>query len=290
MMLLAILPDWNSLDSVRRAHSDLELAGLVFFALLVVAEALAHNSKQEKKKHLFDSIGIWFFAIAILCEIAGYWYGQRNDAMSEQVIVSLDAKARDAASNAFTALSSSKEAEIKSSDAVDKAGKAQIKVDSVAEQAEDIDADLARTQYLLSGRSVTDPGSLAKQLRRYKGQTIHFGSYNSEPDESLLCGQLEAAARTAEMNVPQDTCGIMFAMGSTSATGVVISGPTIQQTLDLAQILTHTVDLGMGGVTSGIKMPDLTILVGAKPPFRIGQARGTKISQKPQASKAKTKP
>jgi hypothetical protein len=39
IMLLAILPNWNSLDSVRQAHSDLELAGLVFFALLVVAEA-----------------------------------------------------------------------------------------------------------------------------------------------------------------------------------------------------------------------------------------------------------
>lgn len=89
IMLLAILPNWNSLDSVREAHSDLELAGLVFFALLVVAEALAHNSKQEERKHLFDSIGIWFFAIAILCEIAGYWYGQRNDALSEQVISSL---------------------------------------------------------------------------------------------------------------------------------------------------------------------------------------------------------
>lgn len=106
-MLLVILPNWSSLDSVRHAHSDLELAGLVFFALLVIAEALAHNSKQEEMKHLFDSIGIWFFAIAVLCEIAGYWYGQRNDALSEQVIRSLDATARSAANNASTAFSNS---------------------------------------------------------------------------------------------------------------------------------------------------------------------------------------
>lgn len=93
---LAILPDWNSLDSVRRAHSNLEAAGLVFFVLLVVMEALAHNATDDKRKHLFDSIGIWFFAVAIVCEIAGYWYGQRNDALSGQIISSLDAKAGEA--------------------------------------------------------------------------------------------------------------------------------------------------------------------------------------------------
>ena len=127
IMLLAILPKWNSLDSVREAHSDLELAGLVFFALLVIAEALAHNSKQEKRKHLFDSIGIWFFAIAILCEIAGYWYGLRNDVLSEQIIRTLDATAQKAADNSSAALNNSKEAESKSSNAVDRAGKAQEK-------------------------------------------------------------------------------------------------------------------------------------------------------------------
>ena len=79
------------------------------------------------------------------------------------------------------------------------------------------------------------------------------------------------------MNVPQDECGRYDAVGYPS-TGVVISGPDIQQTLDLAQILAHTVDLGAGGVSSGIKEPELRILVGAKPPFRIGQARGFKGS------------
>ncbi|HXM08678.1 MAG TPA: hypothetical protein VN946_01875 [Terriglobales bacterium] len=124
IMLLVILPDWNSLDSVRQAHSDLELAGLVFFALLVVAEALAHNSKQEKRKHLFDSIGIWFFAVAIVSEIAGYWYGQRNDALSEQVIVSLDAKSQEASRNASSALAKSSEAATKADTAETKSGKA----------------------------------------------------------------------------------------------------------------------------------------------------------------------
>jgi hypothetical protein len=283
------LPDWNSLDSVRRTHSDLEGAALVFFALLVGCDALAHLSDDKKKERWFSKIGIVFFAIAVLAEIVAYPYGLRNDTLSEQVIVSLDAKARDAASNASTALSNSKEAETKSSDAVDKAGKAQIKVDAVAKQAEEIDADLARTQYLLSSRSVTDPDSLVKQLNQYKGQTIHFGSYNSEPDESLLCGQLAAAARLAEMNVPQDFCGRYVVVG-TPLTGIVISGPDIPQTLALSQIILQTLNVGAGGVVSGIKAPELTILVGAKPPFMIGQARGVKVPTKKQTKKPNAKP
>ena len=220
---LAILPGWNSLDSVRRAHSELEAAGLVSFLLLVVMEALAHNSTNEQRKHLFDSIGIWFFAIAIFCEIGGYWYGQRNDDLSQEVISTLDSRAQDAADKASKAVADSNDAETKSSSALDKAGTAQEKVAAVAKRAEDIDADLARTQYLLSGRSVVGPDSLVRQLRQYKGQMVRIESYNSEPDESLLCGQLLSAVHAAEMNTPEDFCGRLVAVGAPS-TGVAISG------------------------------------------------------------------
>lgn len=169
------------------------------------------------------------------------------------------------------------------------AGDAQKKVEAVAKRSEDIDADLGRTQYLLSGRSVTDPDSLVRQLKQYKGQIAHFLSYNSEPDESPLCNELASAARSAEMNVPQDECGRLLPLGNPS-TGVVISGPDLPQTLALAQIILHTSNLGAGGVVSGIKADELRILVGAKPPFSIGQARGVKIPKKQPASKAKTKP
>ncbi len=130
MMLLTIIPNWNSIDSVRSVHSVFELAGLVFFALLVVAEAFSHNSKDEGRKHLLDAIGIWFFAIAVICEIIAYPYGRRNDELSAQVIGSLDTKATDAAGKATQALNDSKDAETKSGDAADKAGKALGKVDS----------------------------------------------------------------------------------------------------------------------------------------------------------------
>ena len=196
-----------------------------------------------------------------------------NDAL----FLLLSKEAGDAKLSAASAEASAKEADIA-------AGKAQEKVGAVAKRAEDIDADLARTQYLLSGRSVTDSESLVKQLKQYKGQTVHFGSYNSEPDESLLCNQLAAAARLAEMNVQQDACGRLLPIGN-PLTGVVISGPDIPQTVALAQIILHTSNLGPGGAVSAIKAPELNILVGAKPPFEIAQARGVKAPAKKQAKK-----
>lgn len=122
----ACLPDWNSLDSVRRAHSDLEAAALVFFALLVVCEAFAHLSDDKKTERRFDKLGIVFFALAVLAEIAASPYGQRNDTLSGQKISSLDAKANDASQKAAKAVTDSSDAETKSGDAMDKAGKANI--------------------------------------------------------------------------------------------------------------------------------------------------------------------
>jgi hypothetical protein len=305
IMLLAILPNWNSLDSVREAHSDLELAGLVFFALLVVAEALAHNSKQEERKHLFDSIGIWFFAIAILCEIAGYWYGQRNDALSEQVISSLDVKARNAASNASTALdksgtalSNSKEAESKSSDAIDKAGKAREKVEGVAKQAAQIDAELWQAEYLMSARRVENTEKLADELKKkFKGRDIVLMSYRGDQEGWGLCTQLWYVANSAEMK-PVNECGVEdFAIPgiagnppmSALVSPLAVSGPNIQETLDIGQMLV-TIGRLPFGTTSGMLNGMLMIFVGVKPPFMIGQARGVRMPTKKQTKKQSAKP
>ena len=107
MMNLALLPDWDSLDSVRLAHSILEASGLVFFALLVVADAISHTSESDRKKHAFDTVGIWFFAIAVMCEIVGFQYSQRNDELSDQVIRSLDDVAKDASKKSAGAVTTS---------------------------------------------------------------------------------------------------------------------------------------------------------------------------------------
>jgi hypothetical protein len=91
------------------------------------------------------------------------------------------------------------------------------------------------------------------------------------------------------MDVPQDECGRYDAVGNPSI-GIVISGPDILQTVALAQILLHTSNLGVGEVVSGIKALELKILVGAKPPFTMGMARGVKIPKTQPANKAKAKP
>lgn len=136
MMHFAIcLPGWNSLDSVRRIHNYLEGAALVFFALLVFSEALAHLSSNEKNKSAFDRIGIVFFAIAVLAEIAAYPYGQRNDSMSEQIIGSLDDEVK-LASNKV------KLAQEKADDASTAAGKAEGKAEKAEMKAEALDHQL----------------------------------------------------------------------------------------------------------------------------------------------------
>src|ERR1039457_4178023 len=117
MDLAIILPDWNSLESIRRAHSDLEAAALVFFALLVVSEALAHLSDDKKTERRFDRIGIVFFAIAVLAEIAAYPYGQRNDKLSADIIGSLSEKAGQAETKATKALTDSDTALTKAGEA-----------------------------------------------------------------------------------------------------------------------------------------------------------------------------
>jgi hypothetical protein len=124
MHFATLIPDWNSLDSVRHVHSDLEAAALVFFALLVLFDILAHLSTDDKKKTLLEKIGLCCFAIAVLAEVVAYPYGQRNDTLSAQVIGSLDAKSREASTNASSALTKSGEAETKADAAETASGKA----------------------------------------------------------------------------------------------------------------------------------------------------------------------
>jgi hypothetical protein len=135
MHFTTLIPDWNSLDSVRRAHSDLEVTALVFFALLVLFDILAHLSTDHEKKTLLEKIGLYCFAIAVLAEVVAYPYGQRNDTLSGQIIGSLDVKTREALSKSGTALAQSEEAETKSGDAIDKAGKAQESLGKAEDEA-----------------------------------------------------------------------------------------------------------------------------------------------------------
>jgi hypothetical protein len=115
--------DWNSIEAVRRAHSRLEGWALASFALLVLFDVWAHltEDKDKDRARLFEKIGLVFFAVAALAEIAAYPYGQRNDKLSADMIGSLDEKAGEAEKKAKTALTDSATALTKAREATTKA-------------------------------------------------------------------------------------------------------------------------------------------------------------------------
>ena len=149
-----LIPDWNSLESVRRAHSDLEAVALVFFALLVLFDVLAHLSKGESRKTLLEKIGLCFFAVAVLAEIGAYPYGQRNDTLSEQTIGSLDAKVKEADGNADKAVTNSSTALSQSKDALTKAGKAEYSLGKAESEAKGAQAASSSALNLARGAKI----------------------------------------------------------------------------------------------------------------------------------------
>jgi hypothetical protein len=141
------LPDWNSLDSVRHAHNELEGAALLFFALLVFFDLLAHLSSADKKREkFFEKIGLYCFALAVLAEIVAYPYGQRNDTLSEQIIGSLDAKASAASTNASDALTKAETANAVAGIAQKKAELAETSADRTGQLAILAEADARSAQ------------------------------------------------------------------------------------------------------------------------------------------------
>ena len=296
------LPFWNSLDSVRRTHSDLEGLALVFFALLVVSEALAHLSDNKKRENLFDRIGIVFFAIAVLAEIAAYPYGKRDDALSEQVIGSLDAKATDAAGKASQALTDSSDAEDKSGDAIDKAGKAQTKskaADLAAVEAQqkaaDVGSDLViaegklrQLQIFTLARHFNDPAALTEGLKTLKGKHIFLRSYVGDAEGWLLCVSLFDAMQKVQIDVTNECAQWPFSVGK-PITGLTVSGEDSQLAFDAIWKGRPT-----GGLTldEQLSPPDtraLLIFAGIKNPFWLPDNDLAKPSHQ-NSSKQSTKP
>jgi hypothetical protein len=135
MNLARFLPFWNSLDSVRRVHSDLEFAAIVLFALLAFFDVLAHRTEDKKRERTFGGIGLWCFGIAVACELVAYPYGERNDNLSEQIIVSLSQTALQAKGNAEKALVDSENALSNAGEALGKAETASSTADKAGRSA-----------------------------------------------------------------------------------------------------------------------------------------------------------
>jgi hypothetical protein len=295
MIHFAILhPDWNSLDSVRLAHSALEVAALIFFALLVVSEALAHLSDNDKKEKMFDKIGIVFFAIAVLAEIIAYPYGQRSDALSGQVIVSLDAAAREGAHNASRALNDSEAGLTQSRAAESAAGKAteiahaaRIEADSferdivfAKNQAADAQSRLAdatartaRLEQQLSWRTVT-PEQKAKLralllssnlLMPLNELTINISYSNQNSEAEEYAGELKDALNGfgAEVSEPG---GVEF-FGTKVLQGVIVTANPVRNTKAIFLLnALHGAGIGVSGERNDkMDAHAIEIFVGPKP-------------------------
>jgi hypothetical protein len=171
MHFATLIPDWDSLDSVRHAHSDLEAAALAFFALLVLFDILAHLSTDGKKKTLLEKIGLCCFAIAVLAEVVAYPYGQRNDTLSAQVIGSLDAKSGEAEAKAQSALEAAGKAKDKADAASNKLEAIQKRLNSALEQVSDLEHRLRiqgpRWRLLEENRA-----TFIKALKPFDGQRV----------------------------------------------------------------------------------------------------------------------
>ncbi len=183
-----MIPDCNSLDSVRQAHSLLEATALVFFALLVLFDVLAHLSKDENKKTLLEKIGLGFFAVAVLAEIIAYPYGQRNDALSARIIGSLDAKASEADHKSDSAISKSGAAETKANASDKKTDVIEKRLDSASikmgKLEDDILAQGPRWLLLERGENV-----FIKALKPFRGQRVTVVTCgNGDPEREGLDG------------------------------------------------------------------------------------------------------
>jgi hypothetical protein len=260
MHFAIFIPDWNSLESVRRAHSDLEGAALVFFALLVLFDILANLSKDLKRKTLLEKTGLCFFAVAVLAEIAAYPYGQRNDELSANMIGSLsaeaaqaDAKAKTALTDSGTAITKAGDADSKAETASDVAGNAQTLARGARTEADSFEKDIvsAKAQAAKAENDLADalqraanaereiaqiklPRALdleqqqgmGNTLSQFKGQSFSFLVFG-DPESLSLLGNIDAALKIAEWSrVPTPT-------GLGGDIGYTVNGVTVPSVNDV---------------------------------------------------------
>jgi hypothetical protein len=174
--------------------------------------------------------------------------------------------------------------------ATNAASEAQEKVGAVAEQAEDLDRALWQAEYWLTSRNVTDRESLVKAPKKFKGQKIDFVSYAGDPEGDIFCNALLNAAYSAGVDIA-NRCGGEPAIATRPGiieTGILVSGPSISETIELGSILANNTNCPAGSARA--PAPKLTVLVGFHPPFVMDKRRVFKPQTKKQTSKPNTKP
>ena len=180
------------------------------------------------------------------------------------------------------------DAEISAEGAADAAGRAQKSADAagealtrvqekalaLAKQAEEIDADFGRMQWIISARRVRDVDGLTTDLKNgFKGQRVVLRSYIGSQEAFWLCRQLVEIAKNAEMN-PQDECATQQ-ITRVPVTDLLISAPSHEEAEKFAwplkkpgRVAGYLVEMNEG--------PVLTVLVGVKPSFPVWPRKGAR--------------
>ena len=74
-------PGWDSLDSVKRIASVVQVTTLIFWGLLVLFEIVAYS--WEKAKHVFNVLALIAFALAVMGEGIQYKFDGRKETLHD---------------------------------------------------------------------------------------------------------------------------------------------------------------------------------------------------------------
>jgi hypothetical protein len=233
---------WNSLDSVRKLHSDLELWAIVFFILLVAADTVAHRYEEKHpiRSRRFAGIGLWVFAIAVLMELVAYPFGQRNDTLASQQdanqraeiakldnstqqlrtdadnakaqIADADARARTAEAQVASAKAESKAASAKAESFRLEIAKANESARQAEARAAEANLELARFKAPRT-LSPTQQATIANQLRKFGAMRVDVIIIGDAQEIANITGLIIAAIQQAGWNV--------------TLIGKAISGPNV---------------------------------------------------------------
>lgn len=277
------LSRWERGEYISEAFVIIACAGELVADLGRKCLTRAHRNRLER---ISTILLVAALSASLICLV-------RANELSGRLIGSLRDKAVEAAMEAGKALSDSTATLTQSGQAKDKAdaaegasGRAKNKADAASVKAEEVDAELGLAELLMSARSVQNRDELADKIKQqFKGRDVVLRSYIGDQEGWGLCTQLWYVAKSAEMN-PVNQCG-MAQLEVPLTSPFAISGPDVDETMKLADVINR---IGRIGGWSAIKAPVLTIFVGAKSPFMIGQARGVKASTKKQIKKQNAKP
>jgi hypothetical protein len=246
---------WSSLETVQSVHAWLEGGALLFFAALVIFEALAYLKTENEKR--FEKIGLACLAVAIFLEVVAYPYSRRNDELATVRIAELNARA------------SANEKEI-----------ARLRKLSQDETLAGLQLEAE-----LAGRRISkdSQSTVALHLVRLPGQMVQISYNGADLEAERFASDIASALRAAKWEVfePQGIGNMHQVLITLRADDSLDSGVTLTSTRNrrsraAASALAHELSvLGFDATLSPRKFPQPTstvfIFVGHRPDGTQGE-------------------